>query len=202
MKKIEKSILVGLIFSIFISSLLPFCDKCGRLKKNIIRLHVIANSNSEQDQALKLKIKDNISCAIYKLLKNAKTKVVAKQIVYKNLNYISQLSKQEILNNGYNYDVNVTLTKSYFPTRKYDSFILPAGVYDSLKVIVGKGEGKNWWCVAFPPMCSPMYSNKQHVQAILGKNELEVIEGPYEYKFAIIEFLSNIKENIEKCIKK
>lgn len=200
MKKIEKSILVGLIFSIFISSLLPFCNKCGTIKKNIIRLHVIANSNSQQDQSLKLKIKDNISFEIYKLLRNAKTKATAEHVVRKNLNYIAKLSKQEIINNGYNYNVNVTLAKSYFPTRRYDSFILPAGVYDSLKVIVGKGEGSNWWCVAFPPMCSPMYSSKKDVQAILGKNELEVIEGPYEYKFAIVEFLSVIKENIIKYI--
>lgn len=196
MKKLEVSILLAFIFSIILSIILPFFNKCDKLKENIIRVHILANSDSRQDQRLKYKIKDNISTEVSKLLHVTKTKNNAKQIVFNNLKHISQLSKNEIIKNGYDYDVNVFLAKSYFPTRKYDEFVLPAGTYDALKVVIGKGQGKNWWCVAFPPMCSPIYSDEQNIEDILGEEQLEMIKKPCEYKFAIIELISNINQKL------
>lgn len=198
MKIFKITFILAFILSIFISNLLPFFCECDKLKDSVIRIHVLANSNSEKDQLLKYKVKDNISSAIFKLLKNVSNKGDARKIILSNLKNISKLSQKEIRKNGYNYNIDVLLTRSYFPTRKYDSFVLPAGKYDALKVIIGEGKGKNWWCVAFPPMCSPIYNNDEDVRDVLDSKQLEIIKKPCEYKFAILEIIYNIKNYINQ----
>lgn len=201
MKKLEISVLIGFIFSIIVSNLLIFFERYDKLKGNIIRLHILANSNSQEDQLLKYKIKDDLSASISVLLKNIKNKSQAKKVVLDNIDYLKSLTKSKIKDNGYDYDIDICLTKSYFTTRKYDGFVLPAGSYDALKIIIGEGKGNNWWCVAFPPMCSPVYSNDDNNKEILGDDQLQMITQPCEYKFAIIEFLENIKNKINNKIK-
>lgn len=200
MKKTEIVILSSIIFSIILSSYLIFFNKYDKLIDDVIRIHILANSNSKEDQILKYQVKDNISSKIFELLSGAKTKENARNIILNNLDYISEISKNVIIDNGYCYDADVSLTKSYFLTRRYDDFVLPAGKYDALKVVIGEGRGKNWWCVAFPPMCSPIYNNKSDDEEILGYDQLKMIENPCEYKFAIVELITNIKKMISNNI--
>ena len=197
MKKIEISVLIAFIFSIVVSNLLIFFEKYDKLKDGVIRVHILANSNSQDDQLLKYKIKDDISSKISVLLKNIKNKDQAKKIILNNINYLKLFTKSKIKNNGYDYDIDICLTKSYFTTRKYDGFVLPAGNYDAIKIIIGEGKGANWWCVAFPPMCSPVYNDEEKNKEILGSEQLEMITKPCEYKFAIIEFIENIRNKIK-----
>lgn len=200
MKKMEVIILSSIIFSIILSSYLIFFNKYDKLIDRVIRIHILANSDSNEDQILKYKVKENISSEIFELLRSAKTKENAKNIILNKLNYISEISKNVIIDNGYCYKTDVFLTNSYFPTRRYDDFVLPAGKYDALKIVIGEGRGKNWWCVAFPPMCSPIYNNKIDDEEILGYDQLEMIENPCEYKFAIIELITNIKKMISNNV--
>ncbi len=177
--------------------MLTFTKKCDILKNKVIRVHILANSNSKKDQELKYKVKDFVSEKVYELLKNTKSKRQAQNIILSNLDYISKISKNSIKKNGYDYDVDVSLTKSYFPTRKYGDFTFPAGVYDALKVVIGDGRGKNWWCVAFPPMCSPIYNNQENNKEILGAEQLELIQHPCEYKFAVLELILRLKQALD-----
>lgn len=198
MKRVEISLLVAVILSAIFSNVLIFDSEYNKLKSNIVRVHILANSNSASDQLLKYKIKDDIYCYVSGMLKNAKNKCEAKRIINDNLDNILKISKQKIKDNNFNYDVNVALTKSYFPTRRYDGFVLPAGNYDALKVIIGKGDGQNWWCVAFPPMCSPVDCDDEKISEILGEEQIDMIKKPCEYKFAILEFIEEIKQKIKK----
>ncbi|MBP0979293.1 MAG: stage II sporulation protein R [Oscillospiraceae bacterium] len=192
MKKIEVSVLIAFIFSIVLSNLLIFFEKYDKLKDSVIRVHILANSNSKEDQLLKYKIKDDVSSKISVLLKNTRNKDQAKKIILDNIDYLKTLTRSKIKKNGYDYNIDIRLTKSYFTTRKYDGFVLPAGNYDAIKIIIGEGKGANWWCVAFPPMCSPVYNNNEKNKEILGSEQLEMITKPCNYKFAIIEFIENI----------
>lgn len=198
MKKVEILTLLSFILSIFFSNILIFSNKYDRLKDNVIRVHILANSNSKKDQNLKLKIKDDVSAEIFKLLKNAKNKSQAQKIILDNLAFISELSKNKLEENGCHHNVNVSLTKSYFPTKEYDKFTFPAGFYDAVKVVIGNGQGYNWWCVAFPPMCSPIYDNQKNNSEILGAEQLELIQNPCELKFAFWELILNLSQKFHK----
>ena len=196
--RIEISILIAFIFSVIFSNVLVFGNEYNRLKSNIVRVHILANSNSTTDQLLKYKIKDDIYFYLSKMLKDVKDKCEASKIINNNLGNILKIARKIIKDNNFNYDVNVALTRSYFPTRRYDGFVLPAGYYDALKVIIGKGAGQNWWCVAFPPMCSPVDCDDEKAYEILGKEQVDMIKKPCEYKFAILEFIEELKQKIKK----
>lgn len=112
------------------------------ISSGIVRLHILANSNSEEDQTLKLKVRD-------RLLKEADL-VSGKEI---DLEEIERICKDEITKNGYNYEVKACFGKFYFPTKTYENISLPAGDYHAVRVLIGKGEGENWWCVMYPPLC-------------------------------------------------
>jgi len=122
------------------------------INSNIIRLHVIANSDSVQDQQLKLHIRDQILEQL-SFLKQLKTNNDAKKHITVHLKDLEQKATEVIKKNGFDYQVKVKLTTSNFPTRKYHKEILPAGKYLALKVIIGEGKGANWWCVLYPPLC-------------------------------------------------
>lgn len=134
-----------------------FFSSCSAYKSDIsdklIRFHVIANSDSTEDQNLKLKVRDAILNAIGPELEKSGSKSESESIIKDNLSSIKSIAEKEIKKSGKSYGVDVCLGKSVFPAKMYSSIVLPAGEYDALKVTIGKGEGKNWWCVMFPPLC-------------------------------------------------
>lgn len=119
----------------------------------LIRFHVIANSDSQEDQNMKLKVRDAVLKDIGPKLETSKSKDESKQIINNNLDFIKESAQKEVAEYGKNYGISVILGKSVFPTKMYSDIVLPAGEYDSLKVVIGDGKGKNWWCVMFPPLC-------------------------------------------------
>lgn len=123
------------------------------ISDKLIRFHVIANSDSDEDQNLKLKVRDKVLSEIGPIMENSKSKEESQEILSRNIETIKNIAKSEVSSNGKNYDVAVLLGKSSFPTKTYSDIVLPAGEYDALKVVIGEGEGKNWWCVMFPPLC-------------------------------------------------
>ena len=133
--------------------LLPLSGE-GRVYTDTIRLHVIANSDSEEDQALKLRVRDAILDAIGHLVEGKSSRSEAEDAIRSNLDIITVLAKDEIALAGYDYDVAVTLDKEQYPEREYNGVRLPAGGYLSLRVMIGEAAGQNWWCVLFPPLCT------------------------------------------------
>lgn len=124
----------------------------------LVRLHVVANSDSEADQALKLQVRDRVLSEANTLLESSATNGVdavgALDVLEANLPLLQQVAQREILRQGYDYPVRVLLQEETFPTREYDGFSLPAGQYQALRVVIGTGAGQNWWCVVFPPLCT------------------------------------------------
>lgn len=134
-----------------------FLSSCGGNKGDIsdriIRFHVIANSDSEEDQNLKLRVRDAILNDIGPKLEKSGSKSESETIIRDNLESIRDTAAEEIAKSRKGYGVNVCLAKSVFPAKMYSNIVLPAGEYDALKVTIGDGGGKNWWCVMFPPLC-------------------------------------------------
>ena len=128
-------------------------------KDKLIRFHVIANSNTDEDQELKLKVRDEVIKYLQPKLQNSKSIKESEAIIKKEYSSLEEISKNIILKNGYNYSVKVGIQYSNFPPKQYSNIVLPAGEYKALKIIIGKGEGKNWWCVMFPPLCFVDESN-------------------------------------------
>lgn len=123
------------------------------LSDGIIRLHVRANSNSKEDQELKLKVRDRILKEAYIMKENGMDIDEVSALTKKSLEDIEKIASDEIAKNGYNYEVRAKYGKSRFPTREYGAITLPKGTYTALTVEIGTGKGDNWWCVMFPPLC-------------------------------------------------
>ncbi len=124
------------------------------LSDKVVRLHVLANSDSEEDQALKLKVRDRLLAYAEPILEGAADRREAEALLRRRLRELEDIAAQEIRANGYDYAVSVRLEDTAFPTREYEGFTLPAGRYLALRAVIGAGEGRNWWCVVFPPLCA------------------------------------------------
>ncbi len=177
-------------------------------KDKLIRFHVLANSDSDEDQELKLKVRDEVIAYLQPKLKNSKDIKESEQIIKNEYENLEKISKQVIKENGYDYDVSISLTYSYFPTKQYSSVVLPHGEYKALKIIIGEGEGKNWWCVMFPPLCFVDEETgildketDEKLKKILTKEEYELITNKnskdatrVKVKFKIVEIIDNISK--------
>ena len=172
-----------------------------KLSSKLIRLHVIANSDSEFDQSLKHTVRDRIIEELDLLLSGANGIDEAGQILAENLSSIEDSAKEVLLKKGCTYEVCADLSDEFYPTRNYDTFSLPAGLYKSLRVIIGEGSGKNWWCVVFPPLC---FAGAQEFEeaaraAGLSENEIRLISEQNEtvvFRFRILELLEKLIEYI------
>ncbi|MEG2053627.1 MAG: stage II sporulation protein R [Oscillospiraceae bacterium] len=153
MKKFEISLLLGLILAVMLAEFSAFAAVSDEVRRDTLRLHILANSDSEADQALKLKVRDAILKESENLFKTAFDKNNAIEIVDSSLEEIKKIATETVKKNGYNYTVQVYRTNMMFSTRYYDGFTLPAGMYDAVRVEIGSANGKNWWCVLFPPLC-------------------------------------------------
>lgn len=175
------------------------------LADNLIRLHIIANSDSEADQVLKRDVRDIIMNYMKEELRDSRDLEQTKYIINKNLDRITGLARAEILRQGKNYDVKAMLGSYPFPTKAYGDITLPAGQYQALRVVIGKGEGANWWCVLFPPLCfvdathgTIPDSVKEDLRKALTEEEYSIITSadndndiPINIRFKIIEIFQN-----------
>lgn len=198
MKTFEKSIALALIFSVLLS-LTGFTGQCTNISNKVFRLHVLANSDSIQDQQLKLKVRDKILEYSEGLFDKANTKKDAKIAAVNHIKDFEKVALDEIHNQGYDYPVKVEVTKMYFNTRHYNEVTMPAGKYDALRVLIGSGEGKNWWCVMFPAMCLPAAEERTELKDVLDDSEMDIVENGegYEIKFKFVEILESVYEYLE-----
>ncbi len=163
----------------------------SNLSSNMVRLHVIANSDSNEDQSLKLKVRDAI-------LSHSRSNFTKKDEVKGELQSYKEIAEKVIAENGYSYDVEVEYGNFKFPTKEYNNLRLPAGNYDAVRIKIGSAEGQNWWCVMFPPLCfvdgtTDTSFAEEKLHSSLGKESAKLITKaddsmlPFEIKFKIVE---------------
>jgi len=151
MKKIIIALCLGLLATI---GLTLYSEALQRdVAQNVLRLHVLANSDSETDQALKLSVRDRLLNESRALFIHCTTPAQSRAVFLQEKERLEKAAKDEIVKNGYTYPVRLSLEKTYFPTRYYDNIALPAGEYEAVRVEIGNAAGQNWWCVMFPPLC-------------------------------------------------
>jgi stage II sporulation protein R len=185
------------------------------LSTKLIRLHVIANSDSPEDQELKLKIRDDIINALDEQLGNMDDINESRKYIKNHLKDIEQIAKRQINESGKDYSVNAVFGKFPFPIKSYGYITLPAGEYEALRVIIGNGKGANWWCVLFPPLCfvdiTHGLTNEQakiQMSRVLTNEELKAIETaaspdevPVEVRFKVAELWQTAVGKINRTIK-
>lgn len=170
-----------------------------QLAEKTIRLHVVANSDSPKDQAQKLRIRDAVLEEVGKLTAVCTTSQEATQTLNENLPVLTQAAGEILAEENSDYAVEVTLTRENFNTRQYDTFTLPAGEYPSLRVKIGAAQGKNWWCVVFPSLCTAATSDDLEQYAEVGgydREETQFITGgeeEYILRFKTLEWIQKIK---------
>ena len=169
-----------------------------RLDDELIRLHVVANSDSEKDQNIKLQVRDAVLASLQKDLEKISDVEDARAYLQENLPKIRAIANETLDAVGFDGEAVVTLCKEAFGTRYYDTFTLPAGVYESLRIIIGEGAGKNWWCVAFPTLCVPA-TTEGFADAAVGAGFSETLSGTlagkdgYEVRFYLLDVLGRVE---------
>lgn len=171
------------------------------LSENFFRLHILANSDSAEDQALKLKVRDAVISYMETLSYEGLTKDGAISLTAEHLEDFKAIAQDVLKENGSNYDVNLEIGNFYFPTKEYGNISLPAGFYDGLKIEIGKAQGQNWWCSLFPPLCFVDISSgiideksEEELKENLSSEEFAIITSNSEeikLKFKLVELLSN-----------
>ena len=172
------------------------------ISESVFRLHVIANSNSEEDQNLKYIVRDALISYMNNISKDASSKEEAISIARSHKDDFYNIAIDTIKDNGFDYDVKISIGNFSFPTKKYGDISLPAGYYDALKVEIGNASGENWWCVMFPPLCFVDVSSgvvpdesKDAMKENLTEEEYSIIssnDNDIKEKFKIIEMLQNV----------
>ena len=172
-----------------------------RLADSMLRLHVVANSDGEEDQALKLKVRDAVLSCAEGWLEGVDDPKEAEAVLSQHLSELEQAGEQVTQENGYSYPVKASLEQVHFPTKYYDGFALPAGEYRALRVVLGEGAGHNWWCVVFPGLCVAPASEWQEVAVSGGMSEsdvelMEENESGYILRFRCLEWLDALQQRL------
>ena len=197
LKFFEIALLIGL--AVFLTSGALALRTQDELADKVVRLHVLANSDSGEDQALKLQVRDVVLERATAILEKSADRREAESCLRGQLLELERIAAEEIAAEGYDYPAAVNLENTDFPTKEYDGFTLPAGEYLALRVIIGEGQGRNWWCVVFPPLCTAASADVPASALAAGFSEEEVrliteeSQG-YVLKFKAVEWWETLKE--------
>ena len=176
----------------------------GALADQVLRLHVVANSDSDADQAVKLQVRDAILTAATPYLDGVQNQAEAEQALRPHLQELAQAGADVLAQAGLSYPITVSITDQWFPTKEYTDFALPAGTYRSLQVILGDGQGHNWWCVVFPPLCLGSVSEESvetSASGVLSEDQISLIseqdDGEYVLRFKVVEWWDSLVQTFE-----
>ena len=200
--KFKNIILICCVFILCLAvcNVLPIHGE-EKIYDSVVRLHVLANSDSDEDQALKLKVRDAVLAYVSPRVIDSATREEAMEILESELDAINEVAEGVVSAEGYGYSVEVTLTLEDYPTRNYEAMSFPSGQYVSLRVMIGEAEGKNWWCVLFPPLCLSSASEKVEneeafISVGLNSEQYKIItetdEATYYLRFKLLEALGSI----------
>ncbi len=190
MKRWELSLIIGMVAAVIFTSLGAFGVECRKVSGQVLRLHVLANSDSPEDQALKLKVRDAVLEGTAGLFETGSDKESLMALTQDHLREIESIANSALQENGSSDCVSAQVVNMYFETRDYGDITMPAGYYDAVRLIIGSGQGKNWWCVMFPPMCIPAADASplplEEQLAHLGE------ETRYVPRFAVVELIESL----------
>lgn len=180
-------------------SMVSFDAQSKEISQEVFRLHILANSDSEEDQNLKLDVRDVVQQFCYNIYDEAETKEEAERIISDNLGEIVAAAQGEVDRQGFDYRVSGEIVNMYFTNREYDDITLPAGYYDAVRITIGSGEGHNWWCVMFPPICISAAENTAEISDVLDGEQTELVtDKSYQYKFKVYELYQNLMNSLEE----
>ncbi|MCD7797477.1 MAG: stage II sporulation protein R [Clostridiales bacterium] len=179
--------------ALLIGIIQPVIETSENISEKVFRLHILANPDSTYDQNLKLGIRDYILSNTSSLF-TADTLEENVKIAENNTDYITSLAKEYLVFQGSDYPVFVTVLKEFFETRVCDDFTLPSGVYNSLKIVIGSGEGHNRWCIIFPSVC--LSACTESMDDYLTDDEMELVSDGYTPKFKIVEIYEKFKKSV------
>ena len=200
-KKWELALLLGLCAAMLWGAW--SMQRQDALAQKMIRLHVIANSDSDADQALKLEVRDKVLDFTTTVFQRSADMEDAQVRLREELTRIETIAQREIAAQGYDYPVTAQLTSAEFPLKEYDGFSLPAGEYMALRLVIGEGEGRNWWCVVYPPLCTAAAADMPQtaIQAGLTDDDVSLITGEdagYVLRFRSVELWEQLRQWLGK----
>ncbi len=200
MRKLAIALLFGLVVSMFA---MAYADETqNEIASSVVRLHIVANSDSDGDQAVKLKVRDAIIAEFSDCLQTAQSPAQAEQIMQDNLSRIEAVANRVLKENSYSYQAQASIGETHFPVKHYENITLPPGNYRALRIVLGNGAGQNWWCVMYPPLCfsgsiegSASQESQAMLKSSLGEENYTLItdgadesgELPVQFKFKILE---------------
>ena len=201
-RQAELALLLGMAISVFCAGFCGFAKEYDGITDTVFRLHILANSDSEADQQLKLKVRDAVLENCSYIFEGAKSAEDAASAAAEHMEEIQRTAEQVISENGSDYPVRCEIAETDFDTRIYDSITMPAGRYLALRITIGEAEGKNWWCVMFPPLCLPAVTDVNEVleewDGVFTEEQLDMLNEPenYECRFYFLELYKKIREEI------
>jgi stage II sporulation protein R len=213
MRKVIFTILALYIIFVLSSNMINVKGAASQktIASKLIRFHVIANSDEDNDQKLKLKVRDKVLEYLAPKLKKCKSVKEARKVLSENNDEVLKIAKSTIVKNGYDYDVKSVLSNENFPVKSYGNITLPQGTYEAYRIIIGESRGHNWWCVMFPPLCFvditkgdvSYKETEKRMKSVLSEEEYELIdnleyekakENKIEVKFKIVEVVKNLNK--------
>jgi len=205
LRRIEAAILCALIIAVCASGLseaASFWAGCTNVRENVVRLHVIANSDSDADQNIKLLVRDAVLARGAELFDGSVSRDDAAAKITPQIALLESAAQEVIDRNGGGYGAAVSVGEEYFPTRAYEGVTIPAGTYMAVKVTLGGGGGHNWWCVMFPPLCLPAArpASQVSLDAILTGGQLRIVQSnpKLEIRFKLVELWEGLLERLRK----
>ncbi len=187
-------------FAVCLGSTSVYAQTCSQVREDVLRLHVIANSDSEEDQNIKLLVRDRLLEIGADCFANAASRQQAADAVQQASDLLTTAANEVLKAHGMDYTASITVKEEYFETRTYDGVTLPAGVYLAVCAVLGEGQGKNWWCVMFPPLCLPAVTATESEYALFDDENTAVIqaEDGYVIRFKIVELIEKWKQKIKE----
>ncbi len=203
-KLLDISMLLGTAVAVLVAMFAGFAKETDKLYESTFRLHILANSDSPEDQRMKYELRDYILTDLGAVFSSCPTKEATVALAERNIPYIEQRSNEFLMTHGYDCTVKCSVENTEFPTRVYGEMTLPAGNYDALRVVIGDGAGKNWWCVLFPSVCikaasvqtgpiltRALYEQRKAADRMTA-DSLRAERGGVEYRFALYDFIKSL----------
>lgn len=200
MKKTDIILLTGLIASIIFTNFSDFGSTLNSIEHDVLRLHILANSDSSEDQQLKIQVRDKLLEKSEEFFGGCETLEQMKESAEEKKEEINSVVLDVIHENGFDYSANTQVVNMEFDTREYGDITMPTGDYDALRITIGDAMGHNWWCVMYPPLCLPaaenVESDNKKADEYFDKKQLDVMENPddYQVKFKCVEWYKSIKK--------
>lgn len=194
LRRIVLTVALAFLLGIFLDSFSVFHRECAQVRQEVLRLHVLANSDSPEDQALKLRVRDRILAETGDAFDRADSLSDARETAARSLSAVERAARAALDEAGSGEPVRAEVVRMFFDTRVYDGFTMPAGWYDALRVVIGEGKGHNWWCVLYPPLCISAAEKLPEELRRFSAEERALLES--EPRYAVRFFLVELAEKI------